>query len=51
MNPAIIRPAIDKIGWQFMIFNLRMATALGEGKLNSKILNSTENILPSQLVL
>ena len=41
MNPIILPPAMGKIVGQTMLFNLGVATSLGEGKtVNSNLLNS-----------
>ena len=41
MNPIILPPAMGKIVGQTRFFSLVEATSLGEGKLNSNLLNST----------
>ena len=40
-NPTILHPAMGKIVWLTVLFNLSMVTGLGEGKLNLNLLNST----------
>ena len=40
MNPIILPPAMGKIVGQTRFFSLGEATSLGEGKLNSSLLNS-----------
>ena len=44
MHPTILPPALGKIVGQTWLFSLAMATGLGQGKLNSHLLFSTQKI-------